>query len=470
MPDAKQKCVINFAGGWATDFGPAFTASPQGNALTVPFFTRADNVTYELDGGFRKVGGTAKFNVAQITEGGSAVTVHGLYDYWKQGTSGSETQAIVLYAGTKYLKLDPTTGVITSLKTGLENNKQPCFEVFKDSIIITTTSTVDAPQTWDQSAASTSALGGSPPKFSIMAKHKNRIFAAGVATNGSRLYYSATLDATRWSGLDAGSIDIDPDDGDRITGLASHKNELLVFKGPNKLSIHRITGSAPTGSDAFARVPYVSGLGSLNHNGIFRVNDDLVFPSPRGFHSLAATAAYGNYIEAFLSRPILSYYQDSLSHAMGGLDANWGANYQGRGLAIWIVPSSGTTKDTYLAYDYRFQPGRWSRWTGYQNASSLAIVQDTNRRHRLYAGATDGWVRTLDQNSRSIDGTGAYNVDVRLPFLNFGTSSILKTAEDLFVSLVPKGSYDAGIAYTRDSSPEQNVSPAVSQAGSDPLG
>jgi hypothetical protein len=214
----------------------------------------------------------------------------------------------------------------------------------------------------------------------------------------------------------------------------------------------------------------VTGLGSLNHNGIFRVNDDLVFPSPRGLHSLAATAAYGNYIEAFLSRPLLSYYQDSLSHQTGGLDANWGVNYQGRGLAIWTVPSSGTTKDTYLVYDYRFQPGRWSRWTGYSNAHCLAIVQDTNRRHKLFAGATDGWVRKLDQVSRSIDGTGAYNVDVRLPFLNLGTSSILKTAEDLFVSLVPKGSYDAGVAYIRDSNPEQTVAPAVSQAGSDPLG
>jgi len=470
VPDAKQKVVINIAGGWATDFGPAFTGAPQGNALTIPFLPRADNVFYELDGGFHKVGGTAKFSAAQITESAAAVTIGGLYDYWTQGTSGVEGQSVVLYAGTKYLSMDPTTGVTTVRKTGLESGKRPCFEVFKDQIILTTTSTVDAPQTWDQSAGSTSALGGSPPKFSVLAKHKNRLFAAGVATNGSRLYYCATLDATTWSGLDAGSIDIDPDDGDRITGLASHKNELLVFKGPNHLSIHRITGSAPTGTDAFARVPYVSGLGSLNHQGIFRVNDDLVFSSPRGLHSLAATAAYGNYIEAFLSRPILSYYQDSLSHANGGLNMNWGVNYQSRGLAIWTVPSSGTTLDTYLVYDYRFQPGRWSRWTGYSNANCLAVVQDTNRRHRLYSGATDGWIRVLDQTSRSIDGTGAYAANVTFPFLNFGTSSVLKTAEDLFVSLVPKGSYDAGVAYTRDSSAEQTVSPAVSQAGSDPLG
>ncbi len=466
MPTRDQKVVINFAGGWATDFGPAFSASPQGNAMTLPFLLTADNVFYELDGGIHKVGGTTKLNASQITEAGVGVPVQGVFDYWKQGTVATESQQIVAYVGTQIVKISPTTGVVTQLKSGLQSGKQPCFEVFKDSLILTTDSTVDTPQTWDQVAGSTSNLGGSPPKFSFMVKHKNRIFASGVATNASRLYYSAALDATTWAGLDAGSIDIDPDDGDRITGLISHKNELIVFKGPNKLSIHRLAGSAPTGTDAFVRVPFITGVGAVNHNSIFRLNDDVVFASPRGLHSLAATAAFGNYIEAFLSRPILTYYQDLVNHA--GLNTIWGVNYQGRGLAIWTVPTASTTKDTYLVYDYRFQPGRWSRWFGYLNANSLAIVQSSSRVPKVYAGTTDGFVHLLNTTDRSIAGGQAYTATVNTPFLNFGTSATTKSVGDTFLSIVPKGSYSFNFGHVLDSQSLKTFT--VSESGSDPLG
>jgi hypothetical protein len=72
----------------------------------------------------------------------------------------------------------------------------------------------------------------------------------GRATNPSRLYYSANVDPEDWVGVGSGSIDIDINDGDMITGIASYQDNLFVFKGPNKGSIHRITGSSPTGSDA----------------------------------------------------------------------------------------------------------------------------------------------------------------------------------------------------------------------------
>ena len=454
--DSLQKTVLQFAGGWATDFGPSFTGAPQGNALSIPFLLSADNLTYELDGAPHKVGGASRLNSSAIT--GGTTTVHGLFDAWFQGSSGSETQKELCYAGTRILKMDAMDGTWDELTTGLEDSREPCFEMFNDSVLFATTSTVDVPQTWDGSASATSNLGGSPPNFSFMVRHKNRVFAAGVASNPSRLYYCASLDAADWTSAgNAGSIDIDPSDGDRITGLVSHKNELLVFKGPNRLSIHRITGSSP--SD-FARVPFVTGVGSVNHNSLFRVNDDIVFTSPRGIHSLAATAAYGDYIEAFLARPILTYYQDTLNAST--LEKGWGVNYQAKGLAIWnFAKSGGTTKNVYLVYDYRFQPGRWCSWgktNSYQNGHSLAILQTTARKHRLFAGTSDGYVSQLDIAARSINSSTGYTMEVTTPFLNFGTSSVLKAAHSGFWSLLPKGSAAMTFGYTRDTSTEDTVS------------
>ena len=303
-----------------------------------------------------------------------------------------------------------------------------------------------------------------------MAKHKNSLFAAGVAANPSRLYFSDTLDPTTWTGGTSGSIDIDPDDGDRITGIVSHKNELIVFKGPNRLSVHRITGSAPTGADAFARVPFVAGVGSINQNGLFRINDDLVFPSPRGLHSLAATAAFGDYVEAFLARPILSYYQDEINHTV--LNTCWGTNYQARGLAVWtFAPSGTTTKSVYLVYDYRFQPGRWASWgrTGsYVNANCLSVLQVAGRKHTLFAGTAGGYVHQLNVSDRSIAGGTAYTGDVQTPFLNFGTSAIKKGTHSGYWSFTPKGAATFTFEYTRDSNAAQAVT--LTQGGGNVLG
>lgn len=469
MSDRLSKVIITVGGGLATDFGPVFTGAPQGNALVIPFLLRADNITYELDGAPHKIGGSTLYG-PRFDEAGVAVSVQGLYDYWLQGTGGSETQNYIAYAGTQIRKSTSLSTTWDVLKTGLEADKEPCFETFKALMIWASTSTVDVPQSWDGAALTTSNLGATAPRFSFMAKHKNLLFAAGVATTPSRLYFSDTLDPTTWSGGASGSIDIDPDDGDRILAIVSHKNELIVFKGPNRLSIHRITGSSPSGTDAFARVPFVSGVGGIGQNGTFRINDDLVFPSPRGLHSLAATAAFGDYVEAFLARPILSLYQDQLNHSV--LNKCWGVNYQARGQAVWTFAlSSGTTKNVVLAYDYRFQPGRWASWglsSPYVNANCLAILQATGRKHTLFAGTTGGYVHQLGVSDRSIASGTAYTGDVQTPFLNFGTSAVKKNTHAGFWSLAPKGDYNFVAEYTRDSATAQSVN--IPQGGGNVLG
>ena len=467
MADKLQKVVLANGGGWATDFGPSFTQAPQNGALLIPFCVSADNVTWELDGGPHKVGGTSRLNTTQIELGSN--TVHGFFDAWYQGTGGSETQIEWANIGTALYSMSAMNGTLTSRATGLEDNKEPHFFLAKDIGIWASTSTVDVPRKLT-STPSVANLGGSPPNFAFGAWHKNRAWAAGAVSNPSRLYYSVNLDPEDWTSAGSGSIDIDPEDGDRITGIWPHRNELIVFKGPNKLSIHRITGSSPTGSDAFARVPFVKGIGSINQNGIGTVGDDVVFASPRGIHSLSATAAFGDYVEAFLSRPILSYYQDELNHTV--LDQCWMANWAQKGLAIWTFAKSGSTaKNVVLAYDYRFQPGRWASWgrnSAYTNCHSLAIMQ-LNRVHRLYAGTTTGFVERIgDVSDRTLAGATAYTGEVRWPFLNFGSSATMKTAHGGWLSLAAKGSYTMTTGWTRDRNAEETA--AVNQGGGDVLG
>lgn len=466
MPMRQREAVqIAIGGGWSTDLGPSFTGGHANGVLTVPWLTAAENVTWSLDGWPRKIGGSSRLNATAVTESTVAVPFQGVVDYWKQGTAGSEAQDRVAVVGTQYMKED-VDGTWDAIATGKEANKQPCFCVFKDDLIIATTSNTDVPVVWDQSTLAN--LGGTPPNFAFAVEHRNRVHAAGVATNPSRLYYCELLDHEDWTGDGAGSIDVAPDDGDRIVGLASHKGALVIFKGPHVGSIWVLTGSSPSGDDPFILQPFIKGVGAINHNTIVRAGtaasgEDLVFVSPIGIHSLNATEKYGDFTEAFLSRPIQTWFDRQLNKTV--LPASWGVNDRSRGRVLWTVaPSGGTAKTEILALDYRFQPFRWARWVNYVGANCLALLEVTGEQ-RVFAGMTTGYVQQLDvAGTLSLPGPLAYTAQWALPALSFGSFAQTKSIEKGYLLLTPKGAYSLDLIVKRDA--EASVTTAISQAGS----
>ena len=91
MAQQKTQFITHtFGGGWATDFGPTFYGAPdQGLQFKIPYLTNAKNLVYEFDGGPRKAPGTTLLNESSL---GASTGVMGVFDYWKQGTSGSPSQ------------------------------------------------------------------------------------------------------------------------------------------------------------------------------------------------------------------------------------------------------------------------------------------------------------------------------------------------------------------------------------------
>lgn len=466
MPSQAKSIRHLFGGGWATDYGPTVDVSPdQTGKVVVPFLVDAENTLFELDGGPHKIGGASKVNASAVASG-AAVT--GIYDYWKQGTLGTATSRRLLHAGTVCLA-DADDGVFTnSLFTGLTLGAVPSYATFDDLVIISSDSTVDVPKSWDQTTPQN--LAGSPPRFSFSTSHKNRHWAAGVYSNPSRLYYSINVDPTDWVGAGSGSIDISPNDGDMITGLVSHKGILFVFKGPNKGSVYIVTGSSPTGSDAFALSNFVNGIGACWHNAIFPFGDDIGFVSQYGsIHSLSATQNYGDFLEASLSRPInigwirshlnynrLRYISAATDHLNGMvyITASWDAN---------------ATNNTVIVMDYRSAPNiiRWSKIPAY-SCASLGSFVDTGGLRRVLAGGNDGFVRRMNIVDRSIDSSTAYAYKVTTPTLNYGQPIQMKTIERGSVGIAPKGNYNFTFGWTRDNSAQQTY--VQTQGGADVLG
>lgn len=454
-----------FGGGWATDFGPTADVSPdQSGKVVIPYLLEAQDCLYELNGGPHQIGGASKVNASAVASGNP---VTGVYDYWRQGTAGSPSRRRVLHAGTVALADNDDGTFATTIGSGLETGKVPCYFTFDDLLIFSSDSTTDVPRSWDQTTAQ--ALSGTPPRFSFGCAHKNRAWAAGVYATPSRLHYSANTDPEDWVGAGSGSIDIDPNDGDIITGIASHKNELWVFKGPNKGSIHRITGSSPTGADGFARTTFVKGIGAAWHNAIFPFGNDLGFVSQFGsVHSLAATSAFGDFLEQAISRPIHSWIFEHLNY--NRLRYIGAANDPLKGV-VYITMSidASSTNNACIAVDYRGAPDlfRWSYIPSYQQAS-LSLFVDTNGVRRVLGGGNDGFVRRLNIIDRSIDGTTALSYKWKSPFLNYGNPMLMKTLGGLAAGIAPKGDFDFTLGWTRDNKAQQTVT--IDQGGSDVLG
>jgi hypothetical protein len=451
-----------FNGGWSTDFGPnaEIGLSPDG-LLRIPFMVEAKNLLFEFDGGPHKMGGAAKLNSSAINSGDE---IRGLVDYWKVGVGGTPSQKFIAHTGTILVESDgDDTFTTVSGGTGLTDNAVPNYASFDDLLIIGSEASGDVPMSYDQTTLDTT-MGTNTPNFSFSEPHKNRLWAAGVPGAPSLLFYSPALTASGpagdWDGVTSGSIEIDPGDGDKITAIASHKNELWVFKGPYKGSIHRITGSAPTGGDAFARTTFIRGIGAVHQNTIFRFRDDLGFMwSDGSVRSLNATAAFGDFIEAALSRPIRNFLLRNV--VFSRLNQSWAATLENLDCVLFTVPiNTATFPNAVLCMDYRFEPVRWSylEALGENNAAvCVARMVDTTAQNQAIgmSGGNDGFIRKLFREDRNIDGSIAYTMRALSPFMNYGDPFVMKTIHSAGIGVRSGGTGEITFGWQGDQKGQQ---------------
>lgn len=456
-----------FQGGFATDYGPSVDISPdQSGIVQLPFLTDAENVTFEFDGGPHLVPGTAKLNSSALESG---AVVKGLFDFWIMGVGGTPTQQRICHVGTK-IKADAADGTFVDIKTGLTSGAVPSYAVLND--ILVTVNGVNANVMYDGTTAA--ALTADPGVLGMVESHKNFMFGAGNPTHPSRLYYSKQLDPTDWTGSGSGTIDIETNDGDMITGLASHKDELWVFKGPYKGSIHRITG---TSSSDWARLTYLKGLGAVWHNLIFRFRDDLGFVwSDGSIHSLNATADFGDFYATALSHDIATYIRDHVN--LQRLKHAWAVNWSQFGFVLFCMPIDSADNMTQtMMMDYRFGSGvssphavtvRWALWPAYATASGgcLANVVDSaaSSKRIVMGGGSDGYVRKYGQRDRSIDGTTSIAYKVTTPYLTFATPIIKKSIRAASIGIQPKNAGSVTFSYQLDSMAAVDIT--MAQGGS----
>ncbi len=248
---------------------------------------------------------------------GTAVAI-GTFDFWWDN-SNVKTKHLVSVWDDKTLHWYDTTGTKTDLS--LDDTATPypiaitdvAFETINNKLIIAVDGIGNLPKYWGGGTSKIYDIPGAPPDFSICRSHLGRIWT-NDKNNPDRLHYCTTADPTQWQGVgDSGALDIGLGDGDPIgiTAIFStFKGALFVAK---KTKLYKVSGFTP---DTFEIELVSAGIGCISHNSITQVDqDDMVFCSERGFHSLAATANYGDFASTFISKDIQKQFNENFVKA-----------------------------------------------------------------------------------------------------------------------------------------------------------
>lgn len=255
----------------------------------------------------------------------------------------------------------------------------------------------------------TSSLTLTRPTTTVSAKfgifYGGRQIVAGVATQPNRLYISnaTAMDdftvttggtapqpdnsteapgATVFSGTpayaEANVIDINKDDGDKITGLAKYQDVLIIFK---ERSVWQLTFDAAASS---VDVQQINGaVGAVSHRAIDNMENDVIFLSRNGYYVLGSEPNYFNAIRTNELSSRINPVIQTISAANFEKVSSLFSGYVFRS----SIPSGGTTTNNKtITYDRRYQS--WSVLNE-ENANAYSEFIDTSNVKHLYYAADD---------------------------------------------------------------------------------
>ena len=283
--------------------------------------------------------------------------------------------------GTKLFKID-TAGTSADLQTGLTSNLRWEF-------IQAPTATgpqgplygingTDSPQQWDGSAGTsstwTTAGVTAIPNGKYMTYHNNRVVITGVTSNPSRVYLSKLLDPRGWELPDAVTVDLEPGDGQDITGVGHIGPYLLIFK-PRKTYVI-------TDSDLGSFRSISSETGCVANRSIVETEGGTYFYSSDG----GVIVTDGNTIQdiSLDVRPILKNIGSTSS-------AKPAATYY-NGSYFLSIPESTIENSTTLEYDLTTQswwPHKFNYATSSTTGTNQFTILNPSTTSTLYAAFAD---------------------------------------------------------------------------------
>jgi len=281
------------------------------------------------------------------------------------------------------------------------------------------------------------------PKGKYAKWFHNQLHVANISTNKNRLQSSVLGDPETFTGGASSDLDVNPNDGDEITGLQTLKDELFVFKERRVWAATNFGTAALTLSSVEERA---TGLGTLSNRSIVNTGNELFYISFSGniphFRSIMRTL-YG----VIVDNGIIS--QD-IEGTMNGLNKakleNTAGFFDGR--YVWFALTNGASTTNNLVLTYDTITKGWSRHTGI-NASVIIDFSVTTTPQVYFGEATDVSKAYVFDSSTDDNGT-AINFQVISRRYGGDEPEHKNKYKWLYVRSEETGNYDVTVDYAKD--------------------
>ena len=417
MPNIDPFSFRDMSKGRITSYSVSNALAPENSvahALNVDF----DNIIGKavVRSGTTKLGNTVASNKTPlglfnfVTSGGASNIVLAVF-------SGASSATVYYYNGTWN-----TSGLTTVNNTAKNRFVQLGNIVFMVNGMDAMTSSSDG-NTWGSTNCITT--GGITP--SLIFRTKQRLLAAGSSNYRDRVFFSAVINPNNsptltWN-TDASTgdwIDINPDDGDNITGFAEVSGVVLVFKSQAMYRLDVVNKTVDTDN--------VINIGAVSQEAIVRCQGMVYY-----FSGTDIRRTSGADFPEQISRLGVQDFIDAIPQA------NWSQVYAWTD-KINVYFSIGnvtlnTNKDGQQTFNnvvLKFSP-RDQSWTvrSYANQFSFGTIYKTTAGYTLIAQDTNGNVQTL--NSGTTDSGTAIFYDLQTQELEFGNRAHYKNFGDKII-------------------------------------
>lgn len=422
-------------------------------------------------------GNTIEYTGSSLTEGTTATStitvtrkhpIVRIHDYWRWTGSALSQLVIAVTAQPLIFRYDSSGRRKLIAKDSGATARTGTAEkvdsvVFNEKLIVAQSRTGNKPIQYktEDNSGEWEDLAGTPPDFSVAAVHLNRIWTNDKA-NRDRVHYSATGSEANWNGAsDSGAIDIRPGDGDPVgvIGLFVFKGRLFIRK---KNKHYQIVGDTP---ENFQVVDVSQGLGGESHLASAAVDqDDVLYLSSKGIHSIATTANYGDFSSTYLSNKVQPTFNDFLPSRLPFSQAAYVPTINS--VAFSISESNSNLMDTI--WFYNVQVKEWYRWPEV-SAQSLAVILLSST-PTLFIGTEDGKIiQAQNGEYTDFDTTG---IRLRIKSGTIypdGSPHTIKAFKRLTLFFRPVGTYSFTARVKIDNYSEQVLSFSQTDLGADLL-
>ena len=271
----------------------------------------------------------------------------------------------------------------------------------------------------------------------------NAMYIIGISGNPNRLRISNNGDPEDYSAGTQATLDINPNDGDYLTGVAPFNNELVLFKTQRAWSLTGFGTSALTLVNLNERV---SGFGTVSQRSIVNTGNDLIYLGFLGdrphFRSLTRTrfavTVEGGIVSSDIETSLNGMNKAQLTKVAGIFD--------GRNVWYGVPHGASTTNNRVYMYDTLLKG--WVRHTGI-NSSCWETFTIANT-PQLYFGEAGADSKVYVMDTSTSDNGSTINFQVNTRRYGADRAEIKKKWKSLILHADETGNYDLDINYSKD--------------------